>query len=299
MDNRIIKTEKKQRRNPPAAALMSLVFIGTGQVYNGELAKACALFLLRGIAFIIIPMHAAGLHKGSPILLFAACLIFAVALTLYSAIEAFSRASSKGISPLKRYNTVPFYAGFALLNTAFTILLMIPVLTLFSIETVRDSSSSPLFKQGDRLLISSPGPAGYARADLVIYGRGRISRIIGLGGDRITSGDGVLVINGEPVKTGIFTEKELSFFSLPQSENLFSETLGTRKYPVYTDPDEAISAPSRYTPPAGSMLLVPDNRKRGGNPETVSQKNIKGRVEGVLFSAGTNRFMIRPFLPGQ
>ena len=166
MDNRIIKTVKSLKRNPFVAAILSLLFIGAGQAYNGDLTKGYTLLLLRGIAFAIIPLHTAGRDTGSPLLLFVLSLLFAVAVSLYSAVEAPVRAASSSSIPVKRYNTVPFYAAFAVFNTVFTIFLLIPVVAFFSIETIGDSSSSPLLKKGDRILISSPGPAGYARAEI-------------------------------------------------------------------------------------------------------------------------------------
>ncbi len=102
------RSPQKSRR-PAGAAFLSLISLGLGQIYNGELAKGILLKALMSLAFCLYALRI--FLDGSRDLLFLAALtsIF-VLMKAYSVGQAFRRARSEGASyTLKKFNRVSVY----------------------------------------------------------------------------------------------------------------------------------------------------------------------------------------------
>jgi pimeloyl-ACP methyl ester carboxylesterase/TM2 domain-containing membrane protein YozV len=104
-------TEKhpgKKTRKPVVAFLLSLVSMGLGQVYNGELFKG---ILLKAAMFFSLCTFAILVFKTSEELLqWSAVLILFLVLKFYSMIQAFTRSRLlRENYKLRKFNNVPFY----------------------------------------------------------------------------------------------------------------------------------------------------------------------------------------------
>jgi len=154
--------------------------------------------------------------------------------------------------------------------------------------------SPPLFS--GRIFGSEP-----KRGDVVVFRLPKddsvdyIKRVIGLPGDRIQMIDGVLQINGQPVKrerAEDFVETDESGRvqrvkrwreTLPNDVVYYSLDLTDRGYYDNTDV---------YTVPAGHFFMMGDNRDNSTDSRVLSAvgyvpfENIIGRAEIIFFSVG-------------
>jgi len=110
-----------KKRKPVLAAFLSLVSLGLGQVYNGELLKG---IILKVILLISICLYTLLNFKSSNDLLFLSALfVLFVLLKIYSMVQAFVKSRKLG-SPytLRKFNKSYFYViltiVFLLLNVA-------------------------------------------------------------------------------------------------------------------------------------------------------------------------------------
>jgi len=104
----------KKTRRPAAAAFLSLISLGLGQIYNGELVKGVLLKALMTLAFCLYALRI--FLDGSRDLLFLAVLSsFFVLLKSHSVVQAFRQARREGAAyDLKKFNRVPVYVGLSL-----------------------------------------------------------------------------------------------------------------------------------------------------------------------------------------
>jgi len=115
-----------QKRKPVLAAFLSLISMGLGQVYNGELLKG---IVLKVILLISICTWALLNFKSSHDLLFLLALLFLfVLLKIYSLVQAFIKSRKLGSSyTLRKFNKSYFYV---ILTIAFLVLNVFLPLTI-------------------------------------------------------------------------------------------------------------------------------------------------------------------------
>jgi len=192
-------------RSPWVSALLSFPCAGLGQVYNGQLAKGIAFWLLSlvlsvGLLTTGLPRHFLGLLG-----LHVISLVWGLA----TAVEASLAAIRLKEISLRNYNRWYFYL---LLATAATIISFgssvayrnVSGLRAFSVPSI---SMSPTILPGDRLeadmnyyLHHSP-----QRGDVVILKVPQlgakatfVKRIVAVAGDRVTFSNKVVYVNGRP-----------------------------------------------------------------------------------------------------
>jgi signal peptidase I len=111
-----IMTAEKKKRNPFVAGLLSLLFTGLGQVYNGKAGLGIVFFLISGAVFLLWgilgwPHHFIGL---------VAYAIVNIVLWLFIAVHAFVQARRIGETELKRYQKTAVYAFFIIISLGST-----------------------------------------------------------------------------------------------------------------------------------------------------------------------------------
>ena len=154
--------------------------------------------------------------------------------------------------------------------------------------------SPPIFS--GRIMGSEP-----KRGDVVVFRLPKddsvdyIKRVIGLPGDRIQMRQGLLHINGEPVKrerVEDFVDAEEN--ARPQKVKRWQETLPNGV--SYTTLDLVDNGfydnTQEYVVPAGHLFMMGDNRDNSTDSRVLSQvgyvplENIIGRAEVIFFSVG-------------
>ncbi len=95
--------EKKDLPNPRIAAILSFVFNGLGQIYNGEIKKGLTLIFLSGVSLLILILGAIFIFyfiKSIPsisFLIWGVCLFFfgltgIIMIGIYSISDAYNKA---------------------------------------------------------------------------------------------------------------------------------------------------------------------------------------------------------------
>jgi len=151
--------------------------------------------------------------------------------------------------------------------------------------------SPPLFS--GRIFGSEP-----ARGDIVVFRLPKddsidyIKRVIGLPGDRIQMIDGILNINGEPVKRQRIDDYVTSEEGAVQRVKRFRETLPNGV--TYTTLDLTDNGfydnTAVYTVPSGDYFMMGDNRDNSTDSRVLSQvgyvpyQNIIGKAQIIFFS---------------
>jgi signal peptidase I len=298
-EQKIIKSVKTGRRNPAAAFFMSLAATGLGQVYNGRYSAGAALFLLRAVSEFIIPAYIHARPEKSYINFFAAALTFNLIVFLISPVEALLFSLKNREIPLKKWNTLPVYILFALLNISVLTAGLLVNSAFFSINAFPGETSSLIFTGDDIVLVKKYISSDPVRGEYIIYhkdGLRKASRVAGTEGDTVEISSSSLVLNSVPSRIGIPEEKLPLNEGAAGGEDLYLETAGLLTYPVRIDfsPDLEKSGKTVITPGRGEILLVDDNRKRENFFRVVKREEVLGRIEGVVFSGEPGRIFLRP-----
>ena len=219
---------------------------------------------------------------------------------------------------------------FDIVKTVAAALLIALVLrtVLFQPYTIPSASMEPNLYEGDYLVVSkwNYGISRYSlplsglwpiqgrlfdqqahRGDIVVFKlpsdnkTDYIKRVIGLPGDQIQMRDGLLYLNGEPVKdvktgqaTALYGEKP----GVPHDANLVRETLpGGKTFTrqdiipnAFTTPIPCSGSTTRASTPCRPMstLMMGDNRRNSDDSRAdvgfVPEENIEGKAQMVLFS---------------
>ena len=115
-----------KKRKPVLSAFLSLISMGLGQVYNGELLKG--ILLKVALLFSLCLFSIAVFKSPKELLLWIAVIVFFLLLKLYSLFQAFSASRRLGTNyTLKKFNKSYFYVLitliFLLLNVASPLLI--------------------------------------------------------------------------------------------------------------------------------------------------------------------------------
>lgn len=203
---------------------------------------------------------------------------------------------------------------------------------LFQPFTIPSASMEPTLLEGDYIIVSkySYGWSRHSipfsppildgrimgkdpqRGDIVVFKLPRdgrtdyIKRVVGLPGDSIQVTDGVLSINGAPVRRVTLTPVELeSVFGAPRSVDRYRETMPNGKsYTTYSlGPDGEVDNTGVYQVPAGHFFMMGDNRDNSVDSrypiETgvgyVPAENLVGKAEVILFSWEPEAALLKPW----
>ncbi len=301
MNNRIISTVKTKRRSPFIAVISSLLFVGMGQIYNGSLLKGTALFILRLLSFLIIPLIVQFKYYDSYIGIFASAILFAFIITIASPVEALYFSIKKERRALKKYNSAIFYLIFSVINITATALGIASLGGFFKIEKFTMESATPLFKKDDMILINKFNLRDYRKGELVIYNKKNqkdIGRILAKEGDRVKIINNYFYINDVPIALSSFNDSDMAILQIDDYSDIISESINGIAYPVKTFITERPKASEKtiLIIKKKKLLIVKDNRKSKKYYDVIERNSIRGRVEGIIFSKNYKRILLRPHI---
>ena len=289
-----------RRRRPWLAGLLAACCPGLGLLYAGRLVPAFTIFWIPQLV-LDLALAVATLANTAvvPVLLIGAALVLCVyAAQIVWATVAARRAGPN--YPLKRWNHVLAYIGFAVL-TAVTKLAIGGAATANVVElfTVPSGGMLPSIMIGDYLLVLKLGARNTTprRGDIVVFrAPGRedtkyIQRVVALAGDAVSVRNGVLEVNGQPasrkaVGTQQFWERSQDTWVSVELQ-LFEEAIDNRRYLTALEVDRFEQGIALVRVPDDSFFTLGDKRNSSIDSRIfgpVPNKNLVGRADSLLFS---------------
>jgi signal peptidase I len=192
----------RSRRRPWLAALLSLLWLGVGQLYNGEARKAVALYAV-WLALVSTAVLLTILTMPTPVTVAVVLLFGALAVGpfLYGAVDAFCRARRRGTIVSKRYQRVWIYALAIVVSLVVTNVVV--RLSAWRPFWIASASMVPTVEPGDYVMTKRYAQHEVPqRGDLATFRHGDFDyfkRVIGVPGDRIQLRAGVVYLNGAPL----------------------------------------------------------------------------------------------------
>ena len=267
-------TAEKKKRNPFIAGLLSLLFTGLGQVYNGRAGLGIIFFIISGALFLLWgvlgwPHHFMGL---------VAYAIVDIALWLFIAVHAFIQARRMGETELKRYQKTAVYAFFIIISLGSIFvparMWMSPFLGIspYKKATV---SMMPTLQKDDFLMTNPRAYRSQAprRGDLIIFEYPQdptkqfVMRVIAIEGETVEIKNKQVFINGEPLQ---------------------------EPYAIHED-TAMDSTRDNFGPlqiPAGHCFVLGDNRDNSNDSRfwgALPLANIKGRALYIYWAKDKKR----------
>ena len=293
----------KNRRQPTAAVVLSLIMPGLGHVYCGRIVKGLILALLAGISG---PICLTALHMDSTpgrIAIIAISLLASLAISLIAVIDSYYLAKhSKANYALKDYNRWYLYILLIVMSTGGSIETAFYVrekyLEAFWIAT---SSMYPTMFLGDRVLANkiTYKKSDPKKGDIVAFpGPGNrqqtfIKRVVALEGDTVEIRDGELYVNGEKLKRNKLADSPLATLKPKMQGEVFYEFNGQAKYKIImVPPNQGKKLSSmdfqQITVPKYHCFVLGDNRNRSKDSRafgSIPLATIKGRADYLYYPA--------------
>ena len=286
-------TEKVKKRVSGVAALLSVVLMGMGQLYNGQLRRAVVFFALDILAVILLVTNTTFLLSFHGVMI----LYFWVGIRIFAVIDAFIGARRIGVVELQRYNRWYVYFSVYLVPVIFQTVFEIPVASY----SIPSGSSQPTLLVGDYLLADKTAYHDRApeRGDVVVFKHPRdnqteyIKRLVGLPGDTIQVSGGILHINGTPVmrkKLGDVLFQTYGGYDRQAVEYVETLPNGVEHRIWEISDEEFLDNTPAYKVPPGHYFMMGDNRDSSQDSRVMSAVgfvpavNLVGRAEVVYFS---------------
>ena len=259
-------------RNEALAALLTLLGLGVGQVYNGEWRKA---IVLNGIAVALFILVLLLVQSPAFALVLPVALVGGIGLLVFALVDAVLGSRKRSDSyELKPYNRVLVYVAIivigGLVREAATLGLREGWVQAFRIPS---ENMLPTLLVGDFLFVDRRASARTpGRGDVVVFrypelpSRSYIKRVVAVGGDEVEVRDKTLYVNGQP------------------REESFIQHIDPAVHPREFDPRDNFDP---YTVPKGSYFVMGDNRDNSNDSRfwgPVDDSLMLGRVLGIYWS---------------
>jgi signal peptidase I len=293
MKSSIIKSESSLKRYPVLAFILSFLFTGLGQIYNGDFSKGIALFILRILSLIFIPLFVI-LQSNFSIIFVLAASAFQIFVWFFSSVEAACLTKGKHAFNLKKYNTILFYFFYIIINSILLIFSIFLIISVFSIKKIQTDDMNPVLLKNDYILINKYIVNNIGVGDIIYFtSKNNIiaGRIIAGDADIISKKGNNYYINDAVLSYSIISKPELEKMGLRNSEDLFFEINGEKKYPVKikSDKNKNLHTFEQISISKGEYLIAFDNRVKNDFYEIVNLNSIQGKIEGIIFSKELTR----------
>lgn len=289
-------TDKIKKRYPAVAALLSLVLMGLGQLYNGQPRRAVVFLALNVLPYVAIAMMSGFLLFFQGIIVFYLAILIFVGIKVFSVIDAFLGARRAGEMALRRYNRwyvyVSVFLAVVVVQSVIELAFERPVAS-FSIPS---GAMKPTLLVGDYLHADKNAYADRApeRGDIAIFRKppeneiDYIKRIVGLPGDRIQMLDGILHINGEAVGR----ERIEDFIDdlgrgVPRYIETFPNGRAHKILETAGDNGRLDNTPE-FVVPEGHYFFMGDNRDNSADSRVIGYipaENMIGMARIIFFSS--------------
>ena len=289
-------TEKSKKRHPAAAALLSLVLMGLGQLYNGRPRRAGVFLALAVLPYVLVFTLSGFLLSFQGIMiLYLAISIFA-GIKIFSVVDAFRGARRAGVMELQRYNRWYVYLS----------LLLAVVVIQWAIEwaferrvasySIPSGAMQPTLLVGDYLFADKNAYAGQApeHGDIAVFRKppeneiDYIKRIVGLPGDRIQLLDGILHINGKAVDRERIEDFSMSAYARDAMQYIETLPNGRTHRIIENNGDHGrLDNTREFFVPEGHYFAMGDNRDNSADSRMfgfIPAENMVGRAEILFFS---------------
>lgn len=300
MKSKLIQSAQRSTRSAPAALLASLPVPGLGQMYCGRLSRGTVFATSLVLSALLAPLGLV-LRDDQPSLYRALLPAAAYIIILLSChADAVLSARGKSDRALKKYNSAWGYALFALAALPLHAGSLIFALSFYSLAPIPGDSMAPSFQAGEIALVGMPPAGAWKPGDAVAFrdrGAPAYGRIIAVANDRVERVKGRMAVNGVPLSLGIYSDRELARYGTADTENVFYEVCGNRRYPVIQPPERTgqdDKDTAATTVPKGSVIIAFDNRSSPREPVTAENSSISGRLEGVIWPAAWRRIFLLP-----
>lgn len=278
---------------------MSVLFLGSGQLYNGQLKKAIIFSL--SIIPIYFMIGFSGLLKSFNGLLISTFLVLAyITYVLY---DATHWAIKQKDYQLKSVNSIKYYIGFIIGWDILIFALPNTVKSITGFETfeIPTPSMEPSIMIGDRIMATRIKPDKIVIGNIISFtkddGQKYLSRAVGLPGDKIEIIDDKVSINGQLEQWNeleITRDKEIEYQKfrsmLPNSKEI--ATLKMLKYNGQNIPTQEISNQKVMKVPENHIFVMGDNRNNSMDSRmygTIPFENIDNVVHYVWWSKDKSR----------
>jgi len=195
-------------RKPWLAALLSFLWPGLGQLYNGRFRKGATLLLLAA-AWQLLGIGAVETFRW-----WLSSLGGYLLLSLYAAWDAFRVARTLHDFFSGPRNTLTVYLGAVVLLGTVAVVAGQAERWAFPIYTVAQTSMRPTLRSGDRLRCAALRPRDIIRrGQLVVFEYPSehslifVKRVVGLPGEVVEVEDGLVYINGDPIDEGFYASR--------------------------------------------------------------------------------------------
>lgn len=285
-------TEKVKKRNPDVAALLSLVFMGLGQLYIGQFRRAVVFLTLDILSYVAAATISPFLlsFPGVIAIYFAALIL--VGIRIFAVIDAFIGARQVDMVKLQRYGRWYVYVSVILVALTILIVFEIPVVA----RAIPSGPMMPTVLAGDYLyaikydrLDQSP-----ERGDVAVFYKPPeneieyISRIVGLPGDRIQVQNGILHINGEAVERQRIKDFVVGAYGSEVIQYIEKLPNGRTHRIVEMEGDDGrLDNTREFIVPEGHYFAISDNRDYSADSRMIGfipAENMVGRAEILFFS---------------
>jgi len=195
-------------RKPWLAALLSFLWPGLGQVYNGRFSKGVKLLCLAAGWQLL------GIGAVETFRWWLSSLAGYLLLSFYAAWESQRTARTLADYRPGPKNTLPVYLGIVVLMTTASLMSGLAERWAFPIYTVAQTSMRPTLRSGDRLRCKALAPRDIIRrGQLVVFQYPGdhslifVKRVVGLPGEVVEVDDGLVYVNGDPIDEGYYATR--------------------------------------------------------------------------------------------
>jgi signal peptidase I len=250
-----------KKRNSLIAALLSLIAVGLGQIYNGQLVKALIVLMAYACAIVATGMYLPATYAG---LLTWALIIFL--LYIGQVVDAFLSSRNKSGYSLQWYNRVVMYIVFFILSWGLYVMARSIVkkagYEMFNIPT---AGMDPVIEPGDRIVVRKWGTGLIKRGDILVFrspydGKTLIKRCVAIANDTVEIRHKGLFINGKQVAEARVTHVDSAEYPLPSA---VIDRMQFQQYWEQGKLDQTYWVRDNFNPvvvPAGHLFTLGDNR---------------------------------------